>query len=140
MSSYKTITTLYPCQDLSHHSLKNLGPEVMPNGNLRHRKRSNGVIKIVSNELLLFKGVCQNLDSASRVVNHLAPCILVKISSTTGIVNCSRLIDFVELTEVNTHFYMTILLENWHHGCNSICRFNHFLNNSHLLYSSKSIF
>ena len=56
----------------------------MPNGSLLNRYRPNGVMKVVSREDSLARGICQNSELASSLENTQALAIWARICSIAG--------------------------------------------------------
>ena len=56
----------------------------MPKGTLLKQNRPMGVIKVVSRRDSFVRGICQNPELASSLVNTLAPDSWANVSSTLG--------------------------------------------------------
>lgn len=64
----------------------------MPYGRRRNLNLPSGVLNVHSGELSSSSLICQKLDQASSLLNHLAPANGAMISSLVGNLKCSLLI------------------------------------------------
>ena len=81
MSSTRHTTPSIPFSSSAIRRWKCSGAELMPNGSLLNRYRSNGAM---SREDSLARGICQNPELASNLENIQVPAIWARICSTAG--------------------------------------------------------